>query len=398
MIHFSRVAVQPYASEIFDLIDEDGDIDPYFAAYRAHMQTKGYALATQKKYLQTAACFLDYLVEAGVYGRLTTVSRLNQAIDNYIRIRLNPDAIRRLQPRENDDFAFENWAPAVVEKKLNDIDSQAWLADVLARIADIARRAGALRATFMDAPKQFEAYKADAIEALEAFEPGKTLDRATAAHDFDFARLKHEPHTVYLITPSERLGVIAPWISLIVNYAIEAIARERGPLTTTFILDEFPQLPPAPAIMKALRLYAGRGVQLWFFSQGRYSMEARWSKEAVKEIEDQASIFTMTGVEDPDLMRDVEKWSGNRTIVTHGLNVGGGAVESAGTNRSEARRPVLQSEDIRAVGAGRQIIKVAGVPPLFVCDRLPFYTVEPWKDQIGDVRDLHKGQSETHKT
>lgn len=393
MIHFSRVAVQPYASEIFDLIDEDGDIDPYFAAYRAHMQTKGYALATQKKYLQTAACFLDYLVEAGVYGRLTTVSRLNQAIDNYIRIRLNPDAIRRLQPRENDDFAFENWAPAVVEKKLNDIDSQAWLADVLARIADIARRAGALRATFMDAPKQFEAYKADAIEALEAFEPGKTLDRATAAHDFDFARLKHEPHTVYLITPSERLGVIAPWISLIVNYAIEAIARERGPLTTTFILDEFPQLPPAPAIMKALRLYAGRGVQLWFFSQGRYSMEARWSKEAVKEIEDQASIFTMTGVEDPDLMRDVEKWSGNRTIVTHGQNVGGGAVESSGRNRGESRRAVLQSEDIRAIGAGKQIIKVAGLPTLIACDRVPFYTVDPWKDQIRDVREMHKGNS-----
>jgi len=255
------------------------------------------------------------------------------------------------------------------------------------------RRAGALRATFMDAPKQFEAYKADAIEALEAFEPGKTLDRATAAHDFDFARLKHEPHTVYLITPSERLGVIAPWISLIVNYAIEAIARERGPLTTTFILDEFPQLPPAPAITKALRLYAGRGVQLWFFSQGRYSMEARWSKEAVKEIEDQASIFTMTGVEDPDLMRDVEQWSVNRTIVTHGQNVGGGAVESSGRNRGESRRAVLQSEDIRAIGAGKQIIKVAGPPTLIVCDRVPFYTVDPWKDQIRDVREMHKGNS-----
>lgn len=260
-------------------------------------------------------------------------------------------------------------------------------------IEGIARRAGALRATFMDAPKQFEAYKADAIEALEPFEPGKTLDRATAAHDFDFARLKHEPHTVYLITPSEKLGVIAPWISLIVNYAIEAIARERGPLTTTFILDEFPQLPPAPAIMKALRLYAGRGVQLWFFSQGRYSMEARWSKEAVKEIEDQASIFTMTGVEDPDLMRDVEKWSGNRTIVTHGQNVGGGAVESSGRNRGESRRAVLQSEDIRAIGAGKQIIKVAGLPSLIVCDRVPFYTVNPWKDQIRDVRQMHKGGS-----
>ncbi len=258
-------------------------------------------------------------------------------------------------------------------------------------IEGIARRAGALRGTFVDAPKQFEAYKSDAIEALNAFEPGKTLERATRTHGFDFARLKHEPCTVYLITPSEKLGVIAPWISLIVNHAIETIAREPGQLRTCFILDEFPQLPPAPAILKALRLYRGRGIQLWLFSQGRYSMESRWSREAVKEFEDQAAVLTMTGVEDPDLLRDVEKWSGNRTIVTHGLNVGGGAVEAAGANRNEARRPVLQSEDIRAVGAGRQIIKVAGVPPLFVCDRLPFYAVDPWRRQIGDVRDLHQG-------
>ncbi|MBV2147685.1 type IV secretory system conjugative DNA transfer family protein [Sphingobium sp. AS12] len=260
-------------------------------------------------------------------------------------------------------------------------------------IEGIARRAGALRATFMDAPKQFEAYKSDAIEALAPFEPGKTLERATREHGFDFARLKHEPCTVYLITPSEKLGVIAPWISLIVNYAIEAIAREPGPIRTCFVLDEFPQLPPAPAILKALRLYRGRGIQLWIFSQGRFSMESRWSREAVKEFEDQAMAFTMTGVEDPDLLRDVEKWSGNRTIVTHGQNVGGGAVESAGNNRGETRRAVLQSEDIRAVGAGRQIIKVAGIPSLFVCDRLPFYAVDPWKDQIGDVRDLHKGEA-----
>jgi len=96
------------------------------------------------------------------------------------------------------------------------------------------------------------------------------------------------------MAPSEKLGVIAPWISLIVNYAVETIARERGPLRTCFFLDEFPQLPPAPAIMKALRLYRGKGIQLWFFSQGRYSMEGRWSRDAVKEFEDQAAIVTMT--------------------------------------------------------------------------------------------------------
>lgn len=184
------------------------------------------------------------------------------------------------------------------------------------------------------------------------------------------------------MAPSEKLGVIAPWISLIVNYAVETIARERGPLRTCFILDEFPQLPPAPAIMKALRLYRGKGIQLWFFSQGRYSMEGRWSRDAVKEFEDQAAIFTMTGIEDPALMRDVERWSGNRTLVTRGQNVGGGAIESAGTNRGESRRPVLQTEDIRAIGNGRQIIKLAGLPQLIVCDMLPFYAVEPWESVL----------------
>jgi len=111
--------------------------------------------------------------------------------------------------------------------------------------------------------------------------------------------------------------------------------------------------------MKALRLYRGKGIQLWFFAQGRFSMEGRWSQDAVKEIEDQASILNMTGIEDPSMMRDVERWSGNRTIVTRGQNIGGGAVETAGTNRGESRRPVLQAEDIRGIGAGRQIIKIA---------------------------------------
>jgi len=257
-------------------------------------------------------------------------------------------------------------------------------------IEGIERRAEAMTATFNDAPKQFEAYKSDAIEALNAFEIGKTLERSTSTHEFDFGQLKHEPCTVYLMAPSEKLAAIAPWISLVVNYAIEAIARERGHIRTCFILDEFPQLPPAPAVMKALRLYRGKGIQLWFFSQGRFSMAGRWSTESVKEIEDQSAIFTMTGIEDPDLLRDVEKWSGNMTVVTHGQNIGGGVVESAGANRGEARRAVLQSENIRRIGKGRQIIKVAEYP-LFVCERLPFYTVSPWSEQIRDVRDLHKG-------
>lgn len=258
-------------------------------------------------------------------------------------------------------------------------------------VEGISRRAAAMGTTLFHAPKQFEAYKTEAIEALAPYEPGKTLERATSGHDFNFGQLKHSPHSVFLIVPSEKLDVVAPWSSLSINHIIETAARERGPIRTTFILDEFPQLPPAPAIMKALRLYRGKGIQLWIFSQGRYSMEGRWSRDAVKEFEDQSAIFNTTGVEEPGLIADIEKWSGNMTVLMRGVAHNGGVVDTAGVNLGEGRRTVLQSEDIRGIGAGRQIIKVAGLSRLIVCDRLPYYTVMPWTDQILDVRDLHRG-------
>lgn len=260
-------------------------------------------------------------------------------------------------------------------------------------VEGIERRAHAIQQTAAEAPKQYEAYKSACMDALDPFEPGKRLERATAAHDFDFARLKHEPHTVYLMAPSEKVSVVATWVSLVISHIIETVARERGPVSTTLILDEFPQLPPSPAIKKMLHLYRGKGLQPWIFAQGRHSLEGKWSRHAVKDFEDSAAILNTSCVEDPDLMADIEKWSGNRTVLMHGMNRSGGTVESAGANLGESKRAVLQSEDIRKIGDGRQIIRVAGMPYLLVCDRIPFFKIDPWRDQIRDVRDLHKGVS-----
>jgi type IV secretion system protein VirD4 len=257
-------------------------------------------------------------------------------------------------------------------------------------IESIERKAASISATAKAAPKQWEAYKSDVLRALEPFEPGKALERATAIHEFDFGRLKHEPHTVYLILPSQKIQVARRWTGLVVQHAIEAVAKERGPINTTFILDEFPQLPPVPAILKALRVYREKGVQLWFFAQGRYSLASAWSKEAIKEFEDMAGVMTLKNVVEPDLLRDLELWSGNQTILTRGVGHNGGTVETASANLGETRRSVLQSEDIFSLGRGRQIVRVHDMPRLLACDTVPFFNVTPWKDQLRDVRDLHK--------
>jgi type IV secretion system protein VirD4 len=255
-------------------------------------------------------------------------------------------------------------------------------------IESIARKAAALNSTRRDSEKQWAAYQSECCEALNAFEPEKSLATVTSAHEFDFGRLKHEPHTVYLILPSDKLGTGGPWISLIIN---ETIAKEVGPVRTTFLLDEFAQLPPIGSVLKALRLYRGKGIQLWMFSQGRFSLRERWNEAAAIEFEDQAAVVTMRSISERNVIRDVEMWSGNMTILKRGVSHNGGTVETAAANLGESKRSVLQAEDILGLGLDRQIIKVATMPRLIVSDCIPFYAVDPWKFRIKDVRDLHRG-------
>ncbi|UDF05353.1 type IV secretory system conjugative DNA transfer family protein [Asticcacaulis sp. AND118] len=255
-------------------------------------------------------------------------------------------------------------------------------------ITGIARRAAAMRSIFQNAVTQWAAYKSVLNKAVTAFEAEKSLANATLVNEFDFRRLKHEPCTVYIMVRSDKLDVAAPWISLIINVAIEAIAAERGPLRTTLLLDEFAQLPPGHAFMRTLRLYRGKGVQPWVFSQGRQSLEGKWSKPDVLEIEDQAQCFTMKDTQDPALLRDISLWSGNMTVLSQGQSHSGGKLEAANASLSESKRPVLQSEDVLALG-NSQIVRIANQPHLFVISTRPYFKIAPWMVWIRDVRSIH---------
>jgi type IV secretion system protein VirD4 len=258
----------------------------------------------------------------------------------------------------------------------------------------VARRAQAFASMRRTAEKQWEAIRSEAASALSAFEPGKSLGNACASHDIDLTRAKREKLTIYIILPANRIDVAKPWVSMLIGMMTEVIAAARGPVRTTFIVDEFSNLPKVPSILRSLRLYRGLGVSYWFFSQGRHALTSQWSKEQVKDIEDQVGIITMKSVWEPDLLKDIELWSGTKTILQGGVSHSGGVVQTANANLSENKRPVLQAGDVIALGPTRQVIRVASMPHLLISDAVPYFTVDPWKDQVRDVRDLHKGISE----
>jgi hypothetical protein len=80
----------------------------------------------------------------------------------------------------------------------------------------------------------------------------------------DFARLKQQPVTVYVILPAHALETFSAWLRLVVACAFNALYRQEGGggLRTLFLLSEFAQLGKLSMVSAALAQGAGYGIQL----------------------------------------------------------------------------------------------------------------------------------------
>lgn len=277
---------------------------------------------------------------------------------------------------------------------------------IASSVPGVGGRADALLSLFENNPKTFESMRDAARQGVRLYEPGSVLAYSTAATDYDFGALKRSPHTVFLIVPFDKLASTARWAGLVTNSLVETVAGATGGLRVTFILDEFANLPFMPVFPKALKLYRGLGVQLWPFVQGRHSMRENYSAEIARDFEDQAQVLQLWGIEDPELLRDISAASGVTSVqVTNSStstsqNAGtsspmegagrfgsqqSGSSTSSSTSTSHQTRPVLQSEDVRAIGDGLSLLRIAGAP-LVICGRLPWYEMSGAHEIIHDPR------------
>lgn len=240
--------------------------------------------------------------------------------------------------------------------------------------------------------RQYGGYKTGLKRAVAPYAPNSVFALETMCSDFDPAELKREPTTVFLMLPTNKVNVGAQWLTLIASTMMERIAEATGNVRTTVILDELANLPYMPIIPKALKLYGGLGVRMWGFCQGRKSLiAAGYTKETIEEFEDQAGFLQMWEVEEPSLLKDLELWSGKKTVsVTSATKSGGGGLQGSFAV-NEVARPVMQTEDIRKIGAGKQLLKLADCPYLIEAERRPWFDSPILCSLIRDVRKISDG-------
>jgi type IV secretion system protein VirD4 len=240
---------------------------------------------------------------------------------------------------------------------------------------------GKLLGTLKNAPQQFEGAMGSAQKALRIYDKAGLLAKHVSHGEIDFAALKHEPTTIYLIIPSERAGTHAAWLNLVISLAIELVGRDRSSRKVTFLLDEFCNLGYLPNVLRGMAQYRSQGVQAWLICQQISQLDRLYGIEGRREIMGMAEIVNVFGAWEPDTLKMLSTWLGNTTqrqlstSITPSIEGGNFGFN---VNASDYSAPLMRPEDIRIMPSDEQLIFYRNLPPIRA-KKISYLTRRAWK-------------------
>jgi type IV secretion system protein VirD4 len=191
---------------------------------------------------------------------------------------------------------------------------------------------------------------------------------------FDFADMKREIVTVYLILPARQLEKHSNWLRLIVQSALTSLQdtpsdKLAPPL---FLLDEFAQLGYLPSIENAMGMLRGYGVQLWPFLQDLAQLKAIY-RERWESFFSSRGVLTAFAPQDLTTAEYLSRLCGQKTEIVESENE---RADASGMGRSRGPQgiPLLRPEDLMKIPKGQMLCLAKDVD-------YPFLTSAPgyWK-------------------
>jgi type IV secretion system protein VirD4 len=214
---------------------------------------------------------------------------------------------------------------------------------------------------FVQPSREIQSIISTGITATRSLDsPAITADLAQG--DFDFADMKREIITVYLIMPANYLETNSSWLRLMVVSALRALLQ--GPPSPTlppvlFMLDEFAQLGYLSPIENAMGIARGFGVQLWPFLQDLNQLKALY-RDRWETFIGARGALTAFAPQDWFTAEYLAKLCGQTTRVVESWNQSDDLQGSGRDGRNWAPQglPLFRPEELMRLGANRMLCLV----------------------------------------
>lgn len=196
------------------------------------------------------------------------------------------------------------------------------------------------------------------------------IAKTTARSDFQFAKLRHEVTSVFLVLPPNRLDAYSRWLRLLVAQALQDIARdaeasqvtaERLSAPTLFLLDEFAALGRLEAVERAMGLMAGYGLQLWPILQDMSQLKDLYAARANTFVAN-AGVLQTFGVNDFETAKWLSQMIGRETTGYQSQSHKPGDVPSVTSNVTA--RDLMTPDEIMQIPADMQLLRIQGQPTI----------------------------------
>lgn len=206
------------------------------------------------------------------------------------------------------------------------------------------------------------------------------LRECMSASDFDFADLKTDKVSIFIILPPDRLETFGRFLRLIVQQAITVNARNldvKPEKPVLFILDEMPALGRLAMVEQAYGLLAGYGIQLWGICQDLSQLRKVYGPDYETFIGNSGAVAYFgspdkTSAEYFSAMCGVTTvWNLSSAVATafstSSGGQGGGSSSSSTTttdNRAASQRKLAYPDELMRLPLNRQLVLIENTMPI----------------------------------
>lgn len=190
---------------------------------------------------------------------------------------------------------------------------------------------------------------------------------------FDFAAMRREITTVYLILPAYYLATHSGWLRLVVVSALRALMRDTGDgslASVLFLLDEFAQLGHLQPIEDAMGIARGYGIQLWPILQDLNQLKDLYDKRWQTFLGARGAL-TAFRAQDHFTATELSKLGGEKSELIENYSEGRGGAHQR--NWSLRALPVVSPQDMLTLDADKALSFVDPLTLPFFAEMRPYY-------------------------
>jgi len=208
------------------------------------------------------------------------------------------------------------------------------------------------------------------------------MDAATSGNVFDLRQLRRRPMTVYVRIPPNKVAearvILTVFWTLLVNVNTRELPEDDETLRhqVLLVLDEFAALGHVAVLAKGVGYLAGYNLRFLTIAQSISQLNDIYGPNGARTL---ATNHALQIVFAPREQHDANEYSemlGYLTdhSVSRSKSSGGGGRSGGGSsvNRSEHRRALMLPQELKELGADKQIVLYEGTKPI-LADKIVYY-------------------------